>query len=49
MHPRTKRHLLRILLPLSRLVLGAFGAALVLACYIAICWLAYAVSYNPQN
>lgn len=49
MHPRTKRHLLQITKPLARLVLGALGAVLVLALYIALCWLAYAASYNPQT
>jgi hypothetical protein len=40
---------MQITKPLAGLVLGALGAVLVLALYIALCWLAYAVSYNPQN
>lgn len=53
MNPRpihsTRRNLANLARHLSKLVLGAFGAVLVLALYIALCWLAYAASYNPQQ
>lgn len=45
----TRRNLATIARHLSRFVLGALGAVAVLALYIALCWLAYAASYNPQH
>lgn len=45
----TRRNLATIARHLLRLIAATAGALVVLALYIALCWLAYAVSYNPQN
>ena len=52
-HPRpihsTRRNLATIARHLSRLILGTLGAVAVLVLYIALCWLAYAASFNPTT